>query len=251
MKNLTLGILGGLGPISSVWFYEMLTRHTKADCDQKHLNILLSSRADTPDRTAYITGKSDKNPIDTMISEVGKLVSAGAELIAIPCNTAHNFYKAVAESTGVPVLNIIDLCAEYCKFIGAKKVGVLATEGTVLSGAYRNALAAHGIKYITCDTKSQNTITHIIYDDIKRNREPDVDAFLSVADSLTASGADRIILGCTELSLLKRDFRLGTRFVDSLEVLALSAIRLCGKEPTGFDPELMKFIPSMEVELCS
>ncbi len=84
--NKTLGVLGGLGPMSSVYFYEMLTEHTSAESDQQHLNILLSSRADTPDRTAYIMGRSEDNPIHTMLSEVSKLIAAGADIIAIPCN---------------------------------------------------------------------------------------------------------------------------------------------------------------------
>ena len=78
----TLGILGGLGPMSSVYFYEMLTAHTKAERDQDHLNIILSSRADTPDRTDYITGRSSDNPIYTMMSEVSRLIGAGADIIA-------------------------------------------------------------------------------------------------------------------------------------------------------------------------
>ena len=68
----TLGILGGLGPMSSVYFYEMITKHTYAECDQDHLNILLSSRADIPDRTAYILDKTAPNPIYSMQAEVEK-----------------------------------------------------------------------------------------------------------------------------------------------------------------------------------
>ena len=56
MKSATLGILGGLGPMSGIRFCEMLTEHTRVLCDQEHINFLLSSRADTPDRTAFILG---------------------------------------------------------------------------------------------------------------------------------------------------------------------------------------------------
>ena len=80
MRDLTLGILGGLGPMSSVYFYELLTAHTKAHKDQEHINILLSSRADTPDRTDFILGRSQNDPIYTMLSEVNKLIGAGSIL---------------------------------------------------------------------------------------------------------------------------------------------------------------------------
>ena len=132
----TLGILGGLGPMSSVYFCELMTCHTAAECDQDHVNFILSSRADTPDRTAFITGKSTDNPVNVMCGEVQRLISAGAEVIAIPCNTAHYFYNAISEMASVPVINIIKQTALFCKRSGVGKVGILATEGTICSGAY-------------------------------------------------------------------------------------------------------------------
>ncbi len=236
-----LGVLGGLGPMSSVYFYEMLTSHTYAECDQQHINILISSRADTPDRTDFIIGRSKNNPLDSMKKEVDKLAAAGAELIAIPCNTAHYFYRGIAENSEVPILNIIDETVSFCKHLGLCKVGVLATEGTVLSGAYREVLEREGIEYMSCSDEDQQKISDIIYRDVKQGKEPDLDVFLEVADHLTAHGCERIILGCTELSLIKKKFRLGTRFIDSLEILTLRAIVECGAVPCGFDAELLNF----------
>ena len=236
-----LGILGGLGPMSSVYFYEMLTSHTAVDCDQQHINILISSRADTPDRTDYILGRSSENPLPVMRAEVARLARAGAELVAIPCNTAHYFYEGVSEDSPVPILNIIQETSDYCSRLGLSKVGVLATAGTVASGAYREALEAKGIGYMTASNADQAVVNELIYGSIKRGKEPDLDEFLRVADSLTSHGCERIILGCTELSLLKRNCRLGIRFIDSLEVLAIRAICECGAVPQGFDADLMKF----------
>ena len=87
-----LGILGGLGPMSTVYFYQMLTEHTPAQCDQDHLDIVISSRATTPDRTAYILGESEDDPFAQMERDAEMLVQYGATLLAIPCNTAHYFY---------------------------------------------------------------------------------------------------------------------------------------------------------------
>ena len=90
----TLGILGGLGPMSSVYFYELLTAHTRAACDQEHINLLISSRADTPDRTAFILGRSADDPLPAMVEEAARLERAGVDLLAIPCNTAHALLTA-------------------------------------------------------------------------------------------------------------------------------------------------------------
>lgn len=243
MKPITLGILGGLGPMSGVYFCEMLIRHTRAERDQEHLNFLLSSRADTPDRTAYILGASHEDPVPVMRREVEKLATAGADLIAIPCNTAHYFYDAVAEVASVPILNIIETTAAYCAARGFSSVGVLATEGTISSGAYEQALHTHGIEYLIPSKADQRIIGSIIYEDIKQGKDPDPTEFFRICDDLFHRGAKTVILGCTELSLLKRSFGLGEEYTDSLEVLALSALRLCGKEPIGFDPALLSFTP--------
>ena len=236
-----LGILGGLGPMSSVYFYEMLTVHTNAACDQEHLNILISSRADTPDRTDFIIGRSDKSPLPSMINEVNRLSAAGADIVAIPCNTAHYFYCGVSAKTNVPLLNIIDETVDFCSFLGLKKVGVIATEGTVLSGAYSQKLTKNNIEFEVPSNDDQTVVNNIIYGSVKQGKEPDIDEFLRVADSLTSKGCEKIILGCTELSLLKRNCRLGIRFIDPLEVLAIRAISECGAASCGFDNELVKF----------
>ena len=237
----TLGVLGGLGPMSSVYFYEMLTSHTRAERDQDHINILISSRADTPDRTDFILGRSSENPLPVMSAEVDKLSAAGAQIIAIPCNTAHYFYDGVSKKASVPLLNIIEETADFCKHLGLMRVGVLATEGPILSSSYRTALEKRSIEYMTCSQEDQQIISSIIYGSVKQGKAPDLDEFLRVADSLSAHGCERIILGCTELSLIKKECRLGARFIDSLEVLTARAISECGAELTGFDTELIKF----------
>ncbi|MBQ8849677.1 MAG: amino acid racemase [Clostridia bacterium] len=246
MKNMTLGILGGLGPMSGVLFCEMLIRHTAASADQEHLNFILSSRADTPDRTAFILGSSSEDPTPAMIAEVKKLSAAGADIIAIPCNTAHFFYESVRQASDVPIINIIRQTVELCRQTGTRRVGVFSTEGTARSGAYESVLREAGIEYIPCTLEEQKIINEVIYENIKKGAIPDTKDFLSAADALRKRGCQRIILGCTELSVFKEKTDLGEGFVDSLEVLALSAIRLCGKEPRGFSKELMNFIPRKE-----
>ena len=236
-----LGILGGLGPMASVYFCEMLISHTRAlrDCD--HINFLLSSRADTPDRSSFILGQSSDDPTGAMIEEAFRLERAGAEVIAIPCNTAHYFYDSICNEVSIPILNIIRETAKYCKSVGATRIAVLATEGTAASGAYQKFLDEYEIEVLPLTPDEQSVITHIIFDQIKSGAAPDLMNFLRVSNSLIARGAQMIILGCTELSLIKKQNPLPEYFIDSLELLALSAIVECGKEPIDFDEPLMKF----------
>jgi aspartate racemase len=138
--NRILGILGGLGPMASVYFCEMLISHTKAERDADHINFLLSSRASTPDRSSFILGISKDDPTDAMTEEARRLEAAGAHLLAIPCNTAHYFYESICRAVDIPILNIISETAKFCKYLGVSRIGVLATEGTAASGAYEKYL---------------------------------------------------------------------------------------------------------------
>ena len=235
-----LGILGGLGPMSGIYFCEMLTQHTYAQKDSDHLNFLLSSRADTPDRSSFILGLSSEDPTPRMRSEAKRLEAAGAELLVIPCNTAHYFYSKVAEAVDIPILNIIEETAKLCAIEKTKKVGVLATEGTISSGAYKDIFNSYGIEIAKLTNDEQNFITETIFDRIKSGLKPDTDRFIALCDKLFNNGCERIILGCTELSLIKKEHTLPNYVIDSLEVLCISALKICNKTPIGFDKGLMK-----------
>ncbi len=229
-KNKILGILGGLGPMSTVYFYELLTSMTKAECDQDHIDMVISSHATTYDRTAYIVGESENNPLDMMIPDAKKLVEFGANIIAIPCNTAHYFYESLASAINVPILNIIEESVKYLKARGVKKFGLLATDGTVKSGTYQKYCAVHNIQCIVPDEARQARIMDIIYNQVKCAKPVNMESFYEVAHYMRSLGCERLILGCTELSLIKKSENLEDFYVDSLYCLALSTITAFGKQ---------------------
>lgn len=235
MKKCTyLGVLGGLGPMSTVYFCELLNRHTAATCDADHIDMLISSRATTPDRTAYILDKNAPDPLPVMLAEAHRLEAAGVDMLVVPCNTAHYFYDGLASGCKTPILNIIDeTCAQLAR-MGVECFGLLATEGTVRAGAYERFCSSHGLTCITPTDEEQAIISSIIFEQIKQNKPADMAAFLRVADSLCSRGCKKLVLGCTELSLLKKEGLDGKLFVDSLDVLAYRTILACGKTPVGF-----------------
>lgn len=238
----TLGIIGGLGPMASVCFCELLVSHTKAELDQDHINFLLSSRADIPDRTAFIVGRSSDDPRPALITEANRLCGMGADVLAIPCNTSHCFFSELSLEIPVKLLNMPNETALFCKSQGYKKLGVLATEGTVRAGIYKREMESLGIEYMTCSEEDQKFISDTIYAALKQGKAPDRERFLKIADSLISEGCDAVILGCTELSCMKRELNSDIIFIDPMEILAASAIVECGAEPTGFDAALLNFL---------
>ena len=224
-----LGVLGGMGPIATAYFMELVIRMTDALRDQEHLDMLVYSVPSVPDRTGFILGASRESPLPEMIRVGRALANQGAERIAIPCVTAHYFYRELEESIPVPIINGLAQTVEHLKQRGVEQAGIMATDGTITAGLFRDAMLARGIRPIVPSPERQKDVMRLIYDDIKANRPPRMEVFGRVREELLAGGAQTIVLGCTELSLIKRDNRLGDYYTDSLECLALATIKACGK----------------------
>ena len=223
-----LGVIGGLGPGATAHFMELVIRMTRAEQDQEHLNMIVYSIPSIPDRTAYILDRSKPSPLPGMI-RIGKLLrEQNAACVAIPCFTAHYFYDALCDGIGLPVINALRETAEYLRRIGVRRAGIMATDGTVQSGLFHRELTAQGIEPVEPAPEEQQDVMRLIYGDIKQNRPADMDRFRRVRDHLRSRGAEVIILGCTELSLIKRDNPIGGGFIDAMEVLAAASVRACG-----------------------
>ena len=185
----------------------------------------------------FILGQSQDDPFDIMAADAARLVTFGAEMLAIPCNTAHYFYDRLNQTIPVPHF-------EHGGRDGAHRQNSAATRWASLPPAAplkRAPISASAkrrgspVKYPAPPTSKK--IMDIIYKDIKQGKPADMQAFCEVSDHLRSAGCGRIILGCTELSLIKRDEHLDSFYIDSMEVLAKHAILAFGKTPIGFEED--------------
>ena len=231
MNNKTVGVMGGLGPMATVYFFEMVVRLTDAYNDQDHIDMIINNRATTPDRTEYIIGKSKNSPVDILIKDAKRLEASEVDFLVITCNTAHYFYKEISESVNIPVINIIEETIKYAKEKGYKKLGILATTGNIQTKLYQNMSKKYDIQYLVLDDNRQKDLMDIIYKNIKSGKDADMNKFNKLVDYLKDNDCDGAILGCTELSILKNDNNLDDQFyIDSLEVLARKTIHECNKK---------------------
>lgn len=228
MEKKTLGIVGGVGPLATMFIGEMIVRRTKAAKDQDHVNFIITNNTRIPDRTAYIMGRSEEDPVPVMIEDIKKLTSIGAELIIIPCNTAHTFYDKLQQGSPVPVIHMIRETMKRASEQQAQKVGILATTGTITSKVYQQAAEEFGLEAVLPDEAIQEKVMSIIYDNVKAGKDADRNVWNDIATFLENQGCDRIILGCTELSIVKKEMDLPDFYLDSLIVLAETAIEACG-----------------------
>lgn len=224
-----LGVIGGLGPMATAYFMELVTDMTDAVTDQEHLQMLIYSAPSIPDRTRYILDNTQENPLPDMLRIGNILAQQGAERIAIPCVTAHYFFAELERGIPVPVINGLQEVAQHLKDHGITEAGIMATDGTIKSRVFHRELEKCGIAAVTPTAARQADVMSLIFDDIKAGKPADMAKFSGVAAELRDDGAQAIILGCTELSLIKRDHAIGTGFLDAMEILAQQAILQCGK----------------------
>lgn len=230
MKNTTtLGVIGGLGPIATAHFLELVINMTNAKTDQEHLDMIIYNTPSIPDRTDYILDNAKPNPLPQMLAVGQALAQQGVGRIAIPCMTAHYFFPQLEAGIPVPLINSVAETARHLQENGIEKVGIMATDGTISSGLFHRELEALGLRPIVPEEAAQKDVMHLIFRNVKSGTPAEMDRFFSAADNLRRRGAQAIILGCTELSLIKRDHPIGAGFLDAMEVLAQQSVLTCGK----------------------
>lgn len=233
MENI-LGIIGGMGPMATDLFYKMLIENTEASCDQDHINVMILGHATMPDRTAAILSGNDeqiKSVYEKMLCDAKFLEKNGCKAIAVTCNTAHYFVNMIEKELKIPVIHMIrETAKEAAKVCGSGKVGILATDGTIKTRLYQDALELEGAQpYILSDEK-QKLVMHEIYDCVKSGKPADMKAWKEIENELYEADCRGALLACTELPIIKADEGLSDYYIDPMKIMALRAIEFMGKK---------------------
>ena len=223
-----LGIIGGLGPMATAYFMRRIIEMTDAATDQDNIEMVIYNSPSIPDRTGYILDNTKESPLPKIIDLANRLELQDVDYIAIPCITAHYFHQQISKSVDVPVSNGIREAADYLSEHGIKKVGIMATDGTVSTKLFDSVFMDYGIQCVYPDGKYQKLVMSIIYDEVKAGKPVSMKEFELVKNQLLASGAEVVILGCTELSIAKRDNHI-EGVLDIIDVLARDCVMKCAR----------------------
>ncbi len=240
MNQNVLGVIGGLGPLATASFMERIVEMTDARVEQDNVDMIVYNFPSIPDRTGYILGSNLKSPLPGLLNCARALARQGVSCIAIPCVTAHYFHRELQKKVDVPILNAVCDTAAVLKKAGIQRAGIMATNGTVRSHLLTRELENAGITPILPSGQRQQDVMHLIYENVKAGKEVEPDRFFAVQQELTDCGSEVIILGCTELSLIRRDHPLESRFLDMMDVLAREAVLRCGKKLSPQYHDLLK-----------
>lgn len=240
ISNKMIGVVGGVGSYASIDLIRKIYDYTVATSDQEHLPVcMLSIPHHIVDRTEFILGNISINPGFSIAEVISKLNSVGAEVIGIPCNTAHTpkIYNVITAkvASSCKLINMVKEVAKHLKlsFPTIRKVGILGTTGLIRGGVYAHYLSDYNIDVIYPSKEIQNLLVHpAIYNttygikSFSNPVSPEALQNLSKAVSfLHGKGAEAIILACTEIPLaLKGDSIQGVPLIDATTVLAKALI---------------------------
>ena len=219
-----LGIIGGMGPMASAVFYDMISSKTDASCDQENLNLILLSHAAMPDRTRAILSKDEAQIEEVrskLLADAIFLQNAGCTAIAVTCNTAHYFVNMIEDELDIPFIHLIRETAEaVASKFGAKKVAVLATDGTIETRLYQDELSKRGVIAFTPKAEVQALVMHEIYECIKSGKPADEEIWQKIEEYVKAEGCEAAVLACTELSVVRKELSLGSFYFDPMDIMA-------------------------------
>ncbi len=221
----TIGIIGGMGPAATYDLFRKIIEKTDAKTDQEHIHICIDCNTNIPDRTRAILDDGE-DPVPELVRSGIRLQAMGADVLVMPCNTAHYFYERITPFLDVPLLNMLQETAREIKRQKIGKVGLLATDGTLRSGVYHKVLSEAGIETVTPSPEKQAAVMEMIYQGVKAaKRDLNPASFQAAVDELFAKGAQVLVLGCTELPLAFEMYGIQGGAIDPTAVLAEAAIR--------------------------
>lgn len=235
-----IGVLGGMGPAATIDFMAKVLMLTPANIDQDHVPLLVHHVPQIPDRSAAIICGTDA-PFLPMVAGLTKLERAGAQVLAIPCNTAHFWFDRLAAACSVPLLHIADTVSDMMSEMqpSPRVVGLMATASTIDAGLYQARLAAGPVRLMLPDAAIQDLVTRSIAA-VKTGQHDLAHSLAGEAGQrLLDRGADHLLLACTELPLALVASPLLSLCIDSTKALAQACIRASFGDQHLWHPSLV------------
>jgi len=232
-----LGIIGGMGPHATAYFFRTLLDMVRARTDQEYPRVLVDCHSAIPDRTRAILGQGP-SPVPAMLDSARRLAAAGADCLTVPCITAHYFLPEIRRQLEVDFVDLLTETARWLTGRGYQRIGVLTTTGSRQSGIFEQYFQGFSVTFPPADLQ-ENSVMAAIYGD----RGAKSGDFREAA-SLLAPAVDRImtarpqvlLMGCTEIPLILRSERVGVPLVDPMVIGAAAALRRLGVPVTELPP---------------
>lgn len=228
MSEKVVGIIGGMGPAATVDLMQRIIDATPARDDIDHLRVLVDNNPKVPSRIAALLEGGGISPAPCMVDMARGLVTAGAQLLAIPCNTAHHYFEEVAGQVDVPILNLMEVVGDFFSKLQPppSRIGLLASTAVQRIDLYGPAFAERDMQPLFPGPDRQAQIMLLIRA-VKAGADTAAQraALNAAAEELTEQGADVLLIACTELSILATELRGQLPVFDAAQLLAEEIVR--------------------------
>jgi len=222
----TLGLIGGMSWESTVPYYRFINEAIKARLGGLHSAKLVLYSVDF-DEIAQLQHAGDWDAAGRVLADAArKLEGAGAEGLMICANTMHKVAPAIEAAVRIPVLHVVDAVAGGIRTAGFHKVGLLGTRFTMEHPFYADHLRRHGLEVLTPDQTDRDLVHRVIYEELCLGKIVDASRseYRRIMANMVERGAQAIILGCTELSLLVAPTDASVPLFDTTAIHAQKAV---------------------------
>lgn len=227
-----VGILGGMGPQATVLLMDKLIAAVPAADDRDHIPLIIDQNTQVPSRIRRLIEGTGEDPAPALVGMARRLEQAGAEALAMPCNTTHHYAGAIAASVRIPMLSLVEASVARARALSAEsggKVGIIASPAVRMTGLFEGPLRACGLTPVYPADEAP------VLDAIRRIKAAGVDeqarsAVRRTSGQLLADGVQVQMVACTELSLVASECVAGSVAFDTLDALvaAITAFALPG-----------------------
>lgn len=220
-----IGVLGGMGPSSTVDFLDKLVRLTPATRDQDHFPVIVASLPHVHDRSSAILGQG-RDPLPQLLAGIALLNQASVGVIAIPCNSSHHWFDEMSSQSKAPLLHIAKTGVAAIAPAGNLCVAIFATRGALKSGFYQRELLARGIDFLLPAADAGQTQVDSCIHEIKAGKlEAGGQHLTQACREVVRQGANLLIMGCTEIPIASRYADVaGLGLIDSSLELARATV---------------------------
>lgn len=223
----TIGLIGGMSWESTVTYYRLVNEMVKERLGGLHSAKVILFSVDFHEVERLQRAAKWEEAGALLAGAARALESAGAQLLVLCTNTMHKVADAVESSASIPLLHIADATAGSIKQTGARRVGLLGTQFTMEENFYRVRLKErHGLDVIIPGEEDRQIVHRVIYEELvlgKLNRGSR-DQYRRIIANLVAKGAEGVILGCTEISLLVKAEDSTVPLLDTTSIHAGAAV---------------------------
>ena len=224
-----------MGPEATEYMFGLIIRNTWVEIDQNHITVVIYNNPKVPPRTDAILG-TGPSPTPYLVEGLKVLKQAGADFVVMPCVTAHFFMPEALKEVPIPFISLLDESLKWAQehIPALKKVGLVSSTGTLISGLFHDTYKKAGIEVMGPSEDEQEKVMDAIFGErgIKAGHTSGnpKETIVNIARILAGRGAEAIIAGCTEVPLVLKEEDIPVPLIEPMKIVALASILEAGYE---------------------